>query len=130
MATWSPYIDLDTGTADLGSGEVKLMKLNGTKYWAIRLNPAQKSQLEAVDKWTYPVPYCDSSYSVCLVAVDTQRQGILIREAITKPKQLSREEAWVGGFINPANGAVYDLMGRGYRSNSVNALQSISVDLK
>jgi len=130
FSTWSPYIDLDTGTADLGSGEVKLIKLNGKRYWAVRLAPTQRAQLSSVASFTYATPYCDDVYPVCLMSVETERQGILIRQTTTKPSQLKRSEVWFGGFVNPANGAVYDLMGRGYRSNPIQAARIISVEFE
>ena len=45
-----------------------------------------------------------------------ERSGIEIVFSLDHPIQLASGVQWYGGFVDPTNGAVYDRLGRAYKS--------------
>lgn len=58
---------------------------------------------------------CVPQTQYCLLSAATTRPGVELRFVSKKPVALGREAIWEGGFINPDNGAIFDLLGRAYR---------------
>jgi len=63
---------------------------------------------------------------LCVVAAQTDRSGIEIRYTRERPPQLHHSVPWLGGFVNPTTGAVFDLLGRPYTQGE--ALTIIEAD--
>lgn len=129
MATWSPQFNLANELSAVLESDTRLVSLKGKRYWVTKLSKNQRKQMDDVDTYVHQVTVCDES-DFCLIDSSTLRQGVIIRFALEKPQQLNLEQEWFGGFINPANGAVYDLKGRGYLTNSQQASKTISTILK
>lgn len=92
-----------TPFANIPKGQTEKQWHQGQRVWVTRLNKAQKNQLGANN------PCIDGE--LCIVSATTQREGIEIVFARTKPLQIESNDPWLGGYIDPTNGNVYDLGG-------------------
>jgi len=128
MATWTPAFDLANEISEVTVGETKLVSLKGKRFWVTRFSQEQKQQMDKLKGLVHQDTVCSES-EFCLVKIDTSRLGVIIRYTIDKPAQLVTPNPWFGGFVNPANGAVYDLKGRGYVTNSLGVPMTISTEI-
>jgi len=125
MATWSPDFDLANEISEVTAGETRLVSLKGKRFWVTRFSEEQKEQMAKLEGLVHQDTVCRES-EFCIVNIETSRLGVIIRYSSEKPTQLASTYAWFGGFVNPDDGAVYDLMGRGYLTNSLGTATTIS----
>jgi len=97
-AIWSPH-SIDENTSALELGITTMIRQSGRRVWVTRLDELQRKKLHTISQFVF------------------NQGGVLIVYVEKKPDILATEVAWQGGFINPKNGAIYDLLGRLYRSN-------------
>lgn len=113
---WSPnQVNDSQTTIDLGSTE--LVQQQRARLWLTRLSPNQRKRLEKIDQYVFTEGGCDAQLDKCLVQSKTSRQGVIIRYVEAKPDILKNDIPWIGGFINPVNSAIYDVLGRLYRDS-------------
>jgi len=103
----------------VGIGETVLLRVNRELVWVTRLNLQQKDSLKnlnatTIQHQTEGVLRCTISQEYCAIDASTKEQGIQLRYTKEPPSQLPAKNIWVGGFVNPSTGAVYDLLGRAY----------------
>ena len=113
---WSPNT-IDENTSQLELGITTLIRQSGQRFWVTRLDQLQRQKLQIIAQFVFNEGGCQLQEQVCFVKSKTTKQGVLIVYVSEKPDILVTEVAWQGGFINPNNGAVYDLLGRLYRSS-------------
>ncbi|MGH1540387.1 MAG: hypothetical protein ACRBHB_08185 [Arenicella sp.] len=126
---WSPSTSnspkwLDTMTL----GETKLLRFGSKRQWVTRLNVQQQQFLQGLSDHVYSDSACSLQQSLCQVYADSVTQGVLIQFVQKTPDQLPADVPWNGGFVDPGNGAIYDLSGRGYVSNVDGARKSIAIE--
>ena len=96
-------------------GESQLRRVNKQIVWVTYLSDIQKNNLASLtDAQVQLNNACDDAHQYCILLAETDRSGIQLQYTNTSPPQLPIELPWYGGFVNPANGAVYDLLGRAY----------------
>lgn len=96
-------------------GESQLHRVNKRITWVTYLSDIQKNDLRTLtDAQVQLDQACDDSQQYCILLAETDRLGIQLQFTNTPPPQLPIELPWYGGFVNPATGAVYDLLGRAY----------------
>lgn len=101
--------------AELPAGHTQLKHLKGQRVWVSRISPAQSSALLAFSESIIQTGTgCPAAGEVCMVVAATTRRGIELRFQREVPPALDPRLPWIGGFIDPNNGAVYDLLGRAY----------------
>lgn len=106
----------------IAEGETQFIKLNKQRHWITHLSKKQKTQLQSLAPFVYPlkpnaIGPCSLSASLCPIKMATDQTGIELRYSEKAPGFLKPDIPWYGGFVNPSNQAVYDLIGRGYRIN-------------
>ena len=114
---WSPNTIKDSDS-NIELGTTALIQHQGQRLWSTRLLPEQRLQLEKINDYVFVGGGCDIQTKRCLLESKTNRQGVIIRYLESKPDIFKNQIPWAGGFINPTNGAIYDLLGRLYRANS------------
>jgi len=115
---------------DVPSGKTEIRRYQGQRTWITHLLQNQVTELRNVDLWVInSLSGCEPQQVWCLVQTKTQKQGIEIQFTNARPPSLKHDTPWVGGYVNPNNGAVYDLLGRAYKNNPSNATGSINVML-
>lgn len=113
---WSPH-EIDDNTLTLELGATTMLRESGQRLWVTRLNEQQRNQLAAMVQFVFTDGGCSAEQRFCRINSATAQQGIMIVYVDKKPDTLSAEATWLGSFINPTNGAVYDLLGRLYRTH-------------
>jgi hypothetical protein len=102
--------------AQLRSGQTVLQRLNGDPVWVSRLSESQRQQAKTNEGYLLkPESGCAPATELCALVASTDRDGVVIRFTHAIPPQLPAESVWFGGFVNPLNGATFDLLGRAYR---------------
>ena len=123
---WSPN-EINKPGAYLELGVTDLVHHQGQRLWVTKFSEEQKAILQTITSFVADSNGCQLQQEICWIQSETERQGVVIRFIKNKPEALSNETPWVGGFINPLNGAVYDLSGRYYRESTRdgNAIETI-----
>lgn len=112
------------------TGEPELRRIDKQLVWVTHLSTAQKNNSEILTGAQVSQDQaCDISQDYCILLAETQRSGINLQYTSAKPAQLPIELPWFGGFVNPINGSVYDLLGRAYLfQGPVDSLAVIKLD--
>jgi len=106
--------------AEVGLGETRLLRYQGEPVWVSQLTEQQKLQSKQLDSFIIDgdsgcQPQSTDKY--CLLKASTRRDGIIIQFTEREPAQLPRDVLWLGGFVDPTTGHIYDLLGRAYKIN-------------
>ena len=102
---------------DVQIGETAMRRVHNTRVWVTRLSPILRNQLAELDELVVnPSSGCALNVDVCPLLASTERSGIEIVFSLDHPIQLASGVQWYGGFVDPTNGAVYDRLGRAYKS--------------
>lgn len=117
--------------ADLPAlGTASLEQKKGVYYWLNNYSDTQRSMRAQIDKWVVVANAgCAggaAESSICALSAETGKQGVRIIYRKERPPLMKRNIPWQGGYINPVNGAIYDLFGRAYKS-SVNGAEPASL---
>lgn len=120
-ATWSPPLSNSAEKLDVPVGETHMHRIKGQRFWVTRLSAQQLRQLEGLSEWVQVESSCELTLGLCAVDANTERFGVSLRYSANLPDVLTDDIPWFGGYINPNNGSVYDLLGRGYLRNSAAA---------
>lgn len=123
---WSPseVKDIEVGI-ELGSTE--LVKHQRQRVWLTRFSPEQRKKIVQITPFVVVEGGCDTEAEKCLVQSTTNRQGVIVRYVQAKPDTLNNDVVWIGGFIDPTTGAIYDLLGRLYKNSTKNKQVSNSI---
>ena len=113
---WSPDTS-EKKSSELNTGSTKLIRQDGQRLWATRLSEIQRQELVKLTPFVTTGNGC-APEGICFVQPETSQQGVIIIYIEKKPDVLVSETPWIGGFINPVNGAVYDLLGRLYPNST------------
>jgi len=127
VGSWTPATNQLPDTSGLLQGQTAMFKVENKPYWVSRFSSQQLKKLATLKDHIHNGTGCKLEQALCWVTANTNRQGVLIRYSKQKPSNVKANQPWYGGFVNPANGAVYDLLGRGYLSNPIEAEKSIQV---
>lgn len=101
--------------ANVFQGTTQMRRLNGQRVWVSRLSPQQSKQLfDRTINSGAGIAACDIHAELCVVDAATTRSGIELRYLLQRPTRIAHDVIWVGGFIDPNNGNLYDLLGRSY----------------
>ena len=125
MATWSPNQSKSNSKQLVLEGETKLIVKDGNHFWLTRLSSQQRQDMISISDQVFSKSGCSIETDVCQITAQSQHSAVLIVYVSTKPAQLSVDQLWFGGYVNPVDGAVYDLLGRGYLTNAEQAPQYI-----
>lgn len=104
----------------VAKGETQKIYVEKRWVWASRLNQQQQQTLQQRNS-NQQLNCCEPN--LCVVATATERAGIDLVFTQKRPPQLSDVESWVGGFVNPNSGVVYDLSGLAYQTGKANLKQ-------
>jgi len=124
-STWSPNsLDnhMEISSVQLPKGTSEIIHFSGMRVWLTSLSDEQIEQLRQMNNFVYQEGGCDlgeinnEKDRYCMLQVETQIQGVIMRYISERPHSISKDIPWVSGFINPVDGAIYDLLGRLYKS--------------
>jgi len=116
---WSPKLSQEESYQTLALGETRLVRYQQQRYWVTKLNNEQREQLSQLVKFIHISSGCSIQDNVCELDARSERSGVLVQFVSQRPAQLPSNTPWFGGFVDPASGSVYDLLGRGYLSNRI-----------
>ena len=103
---------------DVAVGTTVLQRLKNQRVWVVHLSSKQRSQIGLIDQFVgEPEAGCDLNKVFCLLDAMTNRDGVYLQFTLKEPPQLPVDTPWFGGFVDPASGAIYDLIGRAYQQN-------------
>ncbi len=101
---------------NLALGETALRRDDAQLFWVSRLTTEQTNELSLFsDSIVQLDSGCLLESQICILSSQTERSGVQLRFVEQAPIQLPSDTPWTGGFVNPNDGAVYDLIGRPYR---------------
>ncbi|MEM7358020.1 MAG: hypothetical protein AAF431_02865 [Pseudomonadota bacterium] len=101
---------------DIAPGQTVGRRINGQAAWISRISGQQRQDLISLQPYLLdPTSGCPVSVPVCALSASGARDGIQISYSKKAPPQLPRDAAWYGGFVDPASGTIFDLLGRAYR---------------
>lgn len=124
---WSPKLSQEETYETLAKGETRLFRRQQKRYWVTKLTDKQREQLLQLAQFVHEnTGGCSIKNIVCELDATSQRSGVLIQFVSLKPTQLPVTVQWFGGFIDPATGGIYDLLGRAYISNPEIAQKHLS----
>ena len=108
----SSSLELD----DIAPGQTVGRRIDGQPAWVTRISGQQRQDLMSLQPYLLdPANGCAVAVPVCALSASGARDGIQISYSKQAPPQLPRDAAWYGGFVDPASGAIFDLLGRAYR---------------
>lgn len=110
---------------NINNSETVFRLYKGQRVWITRVSEAQRDQFVNLNTHVAATGGCLISADFCVLAANTDRAGINLSFVKSEPPQLPSDIPWVGGFVNPASGAVFDLWGRAYRFSAVASLKVI-----
>lgn len=90
--------------ASLALGATELRRLNAQRVWVTRLSEQQRRFLGETHD-------C-AAREYCIFPAATERPGIELVFTTERPLWLPATKDWMGGFVDPSNGTVYDIGGR------------------
>ena len=98
-------------------GQTALRRLGSERVWVTRLSQSHARQAQDLDDLvSKPSAGCDPSKTLCVISANSSRSGIDLVYLDEVPAQLPAGIAWHGGFVDPANGMVFDFLGRAYKA--------------
>lgn len=101
--------------SQVAAGQTKMQRYQGRRVWVTRLDQALRDQLEALNPELSQIRQgCSLQSKFCLVDASTNTSGVELVFSLASPAQLRSGRVWLGGFINPTNGQLYDRLGRAY----------------
>lgn len=103
-------------TDEIDPGATQLRRGQGQLNWVSHLNAEQLTELAGYAATEVRLDSgCSISSQYCVLSAETGQTGIQFRFSESAPPQVPVDLPWSGGFVNPINGAVYDLLGRAYQ---------------
>ena len=106
----------ETAFDDVEVGETALRRIGSERVWATRLSALHRSQALELSAFVHdPASGCLPTVVVCGLSAKTERAGIEIIFSAEPPPQVPSTLPWLGGFVDPSSGKVYDRLGRAYR---------------
>jgi len=120
---WTPSLEKKL-LKDITIESTTLKRDGNKRYWISHLSKKQMSQLDGLKQWVSSVSNCNRQLfdlisqenikQYCAVRADTINEGIILRYLKSPPPKLNNKTPWIGGFIDPSSGDLYDLLGRKY----------------
>jgi len=106
---------------NLHPGQSKLHRYQRQMVWVTFLNQHLRAGLSELAPYVInPEVGCDVAQAYCVVAASTSIDSIYLQYTRQEPQQLPSNTPWIGGFVDPTSGAVYDLLGRAYKIKNAN----------
>ncbi len=101
---------------DVAYGQTALRRAQQTRVWVTRINQVLRQQAAEIEPHLLdPTSGCDPVTPLCVLAAASARSGIDIIYTEQRPPQLPSEILWLGGFVDPSSGEVFDRLGRVYK---------------
>lgn len=91
--------------------------------WISRISQQQRNRYVELSDHVRPDGGCAIDTDICILIAGTDRVGINVIFTDEEPTQLPSNTPWLGGFVDPSSGAVFDLWGRAYQHSSANSLK-------
>ena len=114
--------------AEVAIGQTVLRRIEGRRVWLTRLSESQRHAATLLqEQLVYPDAGCKPESVLCVLDAATARDGIELTYTDSPPPQLPNAPTWMGGFVDPGSGAVFDLLGRAYRLERTTDGQSLQV---
>ena len=121
--------------SDILAGQTQMRWHQGRRVWVTRLSSQLIVQLREIDSFVKESGAgCSIDQSFCLIDASSLRDGVDIVFSQAEPASLPSKYLWYGGFVDPADGSSYDLLGRAYKTGHAakhveNRLQLVEVPL-
>jgi hypothetical protein len=101
--------------AEVGLGTTAMRRHSSTRVWVTRLDNTQRKILKEITHHVRdPQGGCSASTPVCVLLAQSVYAGLDLSYTLKAPPQIPESVPWVGGFVDPSSGSVFDLLGRSY----------------
>ena len=105
----------------LQPGESALRRYQREMVWVTYLDQSLRDRLiEASPYLVDAGSGCNISQRYCVVSAKTKLDSIYLQFTLQEPQKLTSGTPWFGGYVDPTNGEVYDLLGRAYQTKNTN----------
>jgi len=99
-------------------GEAVVRRYKNKAVWVVHLSSKQIVDVKLANDYVIaPKQGCDLTRLYCVLEANTERDGVKLQFTYNEPPQLESGTPWFGGFVDPSNGSIYDLIGRAYKQN-------------
>ena len=131
LRSLSPDAGSKTTIVDnLSPGQTAMRRLDGRRVWISHLSAQQKKVLNSMPENMVTVASgCQLPASYCIIDAASERAGIELVYSKPRPSVMLKSKIWVGGFIDPDSGAIYDLLGRAYKRDTATRTLRVSTRL-
>ena len=99
--------------ASVAPGTSQLVRVAGQPAWVTHVDPVLLTKLFALSD-AVGEGGCLPRLGYCVLNAGTQTQGVLASWTEAPPPQLPNDKPWIGGYVDPTNGHVFDQLGRPY----------------
>jgi len=116
--------EIDALFQGVAVGRAVLKRFKNEPVWVLNLSSKQISQTQQLDQFVIdPGTGCELNKVYCILVATTNRDGVYLQYTLKEPPQLLVGTPWYGGFVDPASGQIYDLIGRSYQQNKQQSKQ-------
>ena len=112
----------------LQAGQTMLRRHQRQVVWVIAIDEQTKAQRLSLNNFLLnPNSGCNIDQQFCVLKAATAIDGINVQFTSQEPSQLASGTPWIGGFVDPTSGEIYDLFGRAYAINKQKNILSLPV---
>lgn len=109
-------------------GQTVLRRYQGKTVWVTAIDEKIISGASTLNSYLFNQNQgCDVKKPFCVLNAATKQDGIYVSFTTKEPKQLPSSVPWLGGFVDPTSGELYDVLGRAYRVNQQKTVLSLPV---
>ena len=106
----------DLSLGQLPLGQPTLRRVDGRRLWITRLSEQQSRDASLNNPFLMDLQSgCQLQQVICAFSATAAKHSLDIAFSQKAPPQLPGQANWLGGFVDPTSGAVFDLFGRPYR---------------
>ena len=114
--------------SDIKAGQTVMRRVDGKRVWLTHFSKKQINQTKLLEPFLIsPESGCSLKIKLCALLASVSDNGLELSYSLLPPPQLNGDDIWVGGFVDPTTGAVFDLLGRSYRLNRPSDVQKLEV---
>ncbi len=114
--------------SDIKLGQTVMRRVDGQRVWLTHFSNQQLKQTKLLEPFLINSESgCGVNIKLCAVLAAVSGNGLELSYSLLPPPQINGDDLWIGGFVDPTTGAVFDLLGRAYRLNRPSDVQTLEL---